>query len=221
MKEYIKIINIIDKSGSMNSMIETAINGFNEFIIEQKSLDGDALVSTILFDSQYQPLYEDMDVKNCYLLDKNNYKPSSMTALYDAIGYTIDKEIDKLGNLPLEERPIKTLCIILTDGAENSSKKYTNVKIKEMITEMKKEFNWEFIFLGADENASLTAEIMGISTSNSYSFTNNSKGLSDAYRGVNYASTVFRSSVSADSMSFNSETLMDDYRKESEKKETK
>lgn len=216
MKEYVKIINIIDKSGSMNSMLETAINGFNEFIIEQKSLDGDALVSTILFDSKYHKLYEDMDVKDCYLLTKDNYKPSSMTALYDAIGYTIDNEIDKLGNLPLEERPVKTLCIILTDGQENTSKKYSNVKIKEMITEMKNDFNWEFIFLGADENASLTAEIMGISKSNSYAFTNNSDGLKDAYMGVNYASTVYRSSVKTDNLEFNSSSLMDDYKKSKE-----
>lgn len=213
MKEYVKIINIIDKSGSMNSMLETAINGFNEFIIEQKSLDGDALVSTILFDSHYQSLYEDMDVKDCYLLTKDNYKPSSMTALYDAIGYSLDNEIDKLGNLPLEERPIKTLCIILTDGQENCSKKYSNVKIKEMITEMKKDFNWEFIFLGASEDASLTAEIMGISTSNSYAFTNNSDGLKDAYKGVNYASTVYRSSAKMDNLDFESSSLMDDYKK--------
>lgn len=213
MKEYVKIINIIDKSGSMNSMLETAINGFNEFIIEQKSLDGDALVSTILFDSNYHPLYEDMDIKDCYLLNKDNYKPSSMTSLYDSICTCISNEIDKLGNLPLEERPIKTICVILTDGFENSSKKYSSKKTKEMITEMKNDFNWEFLFLAANEEASLTAEIMGISTSNSYSFTNNSDGLKDAFSAINYASTVYRSSVKSDSLEFNSSSLMDDYKK--------
>ena len=208
MENYIKIINIIDKSGSMSSMLNTAITGFNEFLDEQKGLEGDCLVSTILFDNGYHTLYEDMDIKECYHLDRNNYRPAGGTALYDSICITIDKEIDKLGFLPKEERPQKTLCVILTDGYENGSKKYSSVRVKEMITEMREDFNWEFIFLAANEEASFTAQTMGISTSNSYSFTNNSDGLKDAFAAVNYSSTVYRSSTS----DVISDSLMDDYR---------
>ena len=194
MKNYVKIINIIDKSGSMSSMIDTAINGFNEFLIEQKKVEGQALVSTILFNSQYQPLYEDLDIQNCQFLDKNNYVPSSMTSLYDAIGKTINNEIDKLGNLPFDERPEKTLCVILTDGFENSSKSFTKDQIKKLIGEMREDFKWEFIFLAADESASLTAETLGVSRGNSYAFVNSSSGLKDAYKGVSFASTTYRKS---------------------------
>lgn len=219
MENYVKIINIIDRSGSMSSILESAINGFNEFIIEQKNQEGCANVSTYMFSSNYEKLYENINIKECRLLDKTTFIPGGMTALYDAIGYTIDNEINNLGNLPIEERPIKTLCVILTDGYENSSKKYSSSKIKEMISEMKKDFDWEFIFLAANEEASFTAETIGISKSNSYAWTNSSDGVKDAYRGISYAANIFRSSVSMDAMdkTFNSETLMDEYRKENKK----
>lgn len=211
MKEYIKIINIIDRSGSMGSMKETALNGFNGFINEQRTIEGDALVSTILFNNQYQVLYNDIDIKECGLLTNENFITTSTTALYDAIGKTIDSEINKLGELSKEERPMKTLCVILTDGYENASHAYSSQKIKEMITEMKKDFNWEFIFLAANEDSALTAKTMGISASNSYAFTNTSAGLTDAFNGINYASKVYRS-ASVMSQNLDTSSLMDDYR---------
>lgn len=214
MEKYVKIINIIDKSGSMGSMIDTAINGFNEFLIEQQNVEGKALVTTVLFSNLYQKLYESIDIKDCYQLDKNNYIPGGMTALYDAIGKTIQQELDILGNLPNEERPEKYLCVILTDGYENSSREYNRDKIKSLIGEMKESFNWEFIFLAANEDASLTAETMGISKGNSYAFTNSADGLKDAYRGVSYAAMSYRTRTVSDT-NFD---LMDEYRKSKEEK---
>ena len=209
MKNYIKIINIIDKSGSMDTMIDTAINGFNEFLIEQKKVDGDALVSTVLFSDGYYPVYDDVDIQKCLYLDKNNYIPKGYTALYDAIGKTINKEIDKLGNMPIEDRPVKILCVILTDGHENHSREFTKDQIKNLIGEMKEEFNWEFIFLAANEEASLTAQTMGISKGNSYSFANNADGLKSAYSAVSFASTSYRNSKSV-----KMDNLMSDYEEE-------
>jgi uncharacterized protein YegL len=210
MKNYVKIINIIDRSGSMGSMIDTAINGFNEFIQEQQTVEGNALVSTVLFSSGmnfYNKLYENIDIKECFLLNKQNYTTGGMTALYDAIGKAIDDEIDQLGSLPKEERPSKTLCVILTDGYENKSEKFNKDSIREKISEMKEDFNWEFIFLAANEEASLTAETMGISKGNSYAFTNSSTGLKDAYMGVSFATRTYRSSKTV-----SMDNLMDDYR---------
>jgi von Willebrand factor type A domain-containing protein len=207
MKNYVKIVNIIDRSGSMGSMIDTAIGGFNEFLQEQQNIEGDALVSTMLFSSKFHNLYENSDIQECKFLNKDNYIPNGTTALYDAIGRTIDNEIDQLGNLPKEERPEKTLCVILTDGYENASRKFTKEQIKEKISEMKEDFNWEFIFLAANEDASLTAETMGISKGNSYAFTNSSTGLKDAYTAVSFATTSYRQSKST-----SLDDVMDDYR---------
>jgi len=211
MKNYVKIINIIDRSGSMGSMIDTAINGFNEFLQEQQQVDGNALVSTMLFSTKFNKLYENLDIQKCELLNKQTYTTGGMTSLYDAIGLTIDNEIDQLGNLPKEERPDKTLCVILTDGYENSSKEFNKDQIKEKISEMKEDFNWEFIFLAANEEASLTAETMGISKGNSYAFINSASGLKDAYMGVSHATRVYRNSKAVVM-----DNLMDDYKDSSE-----
>ena len=216
MKEYVKIINIIDRSSSMGSMIDTAINGFNEFIQEQKTIEGDALVSTILFSSGinfFNKLYENKDIKNCELLNKTNYTTGGMTALYDAIGKAIDDEIDQLGNLPKGKRPEKTLCVILTDGYENRSTMFNKDSIREKISEMKEDFNWEFIFLAANEQAAFAAETMGISKGNAYAFTNSSDGLKDAYMGVSHATRTYRHSKSV-----TMDGLMDDYRDSDESK---
>ena len=169
------------------------------------------MVSTALFSyhDRYNLLYEDIDVKDCYLLNKENYRPGGSTALYDAIGQTINHEIDKLGNLPVEERPEKILCVILTDGYENDSKKFNKEQIKKLIGEMKEDFKWEFIFLAANEEASTTAETMGISRGNSYAFANSAEGLKDAYRGVSYAATSYRHSKSV-----KLDNLMSDYEEE-------
>lgn len=207
MKNYVKIVNIIDRSSSMGSMIDVAINGFNEFLQEQQTIEGEALVSTMLFSTKFHNLYENLDIQDCKFLDRNNYQPGGMTALYDAIGKTIDNEIDQLGSLPKEERPEKTLCVILTDGEENRSREFTREQIKEKISEMKEDFNWEFIFLAANEDASLTAEAMGISKGNSYAFTNSSTGLKDAYTAVSFATTSYRHSKST-----KLDNVMEDYR---------
>jgi hypothetical protein len=212
MEKYVKIINIIDKSGSMKDMLDAAINGFNSFLEEQKSVEGKALVSTILFNSDYQILYENMDIQNCTYFNKENYVPKNSTALYDSIGRTLENEVDRLGGMSIEERPEKTLCIILTDGFENASKNYSQQKIKTMITEMREDFKWEFLFLGADENASLTAQSMGISAGNSYAFMNTNDGLKDAYRGISNSSKVYRMSKSVVN-----DNLMDSYREENKK----
>jgi len=206
MNNYVKIINIIDKSGSMGSIIDTAISGFNEFLMDQKRVEGRALVSTVLFSDGYYPIYEDMDVQSVEFLNRNNYTTNGSTALYDAIGRTINNEIDKLGNLPMEERPDKILCVILTDGEENHSSKFTKDQIKKLIGEMREDFKWEFIFLAANEQATTTAETMGISRGNSYAFANSAVGLKDAYKGVSFATTSYRQSKSV-----KLDNLMSDY----------
>lgn len=213
MKNYVKIINIIDRSTSMRSMLDVAINGFNAFLEDQKSVDGDALVSTVQFSNLYNMLYENLDIQKCEYFNRDNYVPGGSTALYDAIGKTIEHEVDLLGNLPKEERPEKTLCVILTDGEENSSHYFSQSKIKEMIEEMKEDFKWEFIFLAANEKAAFAAQTMGISKGNAYAFTNSSSGLKDAYLGVSHATRVYRHSKSV-----TMDGLMDDYRDSEESK---
>lgn len=193
MKNYTKIICILDRSGSMSSIIDDAIGGINTFITGQKEVEGEASLTVHLFDDKYETFYKDIDIKNAMLFDKKTYVPRGMTSLYDAIGKTINYEIDWLGQTPIEARPEKTLCIILTDGQENNSTEFNRDKIREMIDEMRKDYKWEFIFLAANQDAALSAQGMGISGGNSYTFDYSGQGVNTAYASMSRATTKYRS----------------------------
>jgi hypothetical protein len=216
MKNYTKIICILDRSGSMSSIIDDAIGGINTFITGQKEVEGNASLTVHLFDDQYETYYKDIDIKDAMLFDKKSYVPRGMTSLYDAIGKTINYEIDWLGQTPIEDRPEKTLCIILTDGQENNSTEFNREKIKTMIDEMRKDYKWEFIFLAANQDAALSAQGMGISGGNSYTFDYSGQGVNTAYASMSKATTRYRSmSLSADE----SLNLMKDIEEEEDEKE--
>ena len=162
----IDIICIIDKSGSMKSIAKDSIEGFNNFLNEQKSANYEARLSLLLFNSYFQKLYDNIDIQAIEPLNDKTYIPDNMTSLYDAIGMEIDSYLDKLSKTPKKKRSDKALFVILTDGFENSSKTYHKELIKLMIEEMREEFDCEFIFLAANQDACLQAETMGIPTSN-------------------------------------------------------
>lgn len=193
MEKYTKIICILDRSGSMSSIIDDAIGGINTFIDGQKLVEGDASLTVHLFDDKYETFYRDVNIKEARLFDRNTYVPRGMTSLYDAIGRTINDEIDWLGNTPVEYRPEKTLCIILTDGQENNSREFNREKIKTMIEEMRNDYKWEFIFLAANQDATLSATGMGISGGNSFTFDYSGQGVNTAYQKVYAATTTYRS----------------------------
>jgi hypothetical protein len=196
-----EVLFILDKSGSMNSIKSDAIGGYNAFIDEQKKLEDDTKFSLFLFDSNYQKIYESVSLSEIKSLDESTYIPSSMTALYDAIGITIEESVTKYNKLSDNEKPDRVLCVILTDGENNKSTKYTREAIFEMIDERRKN-DWEFIFLAAGQDAMKVASSMNIDTSNSYNFSASSDGMSDVFQKVSCASTLYRSS-SAKKMKFN------------------
>lgn len=112
MEKYVKIMCVLDRSTSMSSIIDDAINGFNTFLSKQKEIEGNATMDILLFDSSFETVCENIDIQNVSKFNSETYVPQGCTALYDAIGMTIDNEIDRLATLPLEERPEKSLCVI-------------------------------------------------------------------------------------------------------------
>jgi hypothetical protein len=192
-----KIICILDRSGSMSSIINDAIGGFNSFLEEQQKLDDVAFMDIILFDDRYDKIVDNININDVVALNRRTYSPRGSTALYDAIGRTINNEIDLYAEDP-NNRPDKTLCVILTDGEENASCEYNSDKIKLMIKEMKEDFKWNFIFLAANQDAMLTADGMGISMGNSMSFVADGDGISNAYSNINVAATYYRNTTDVD-----------------------
>jgi uncharacterized protein YegL len=186
-----KIICIIDRSGSMASIINDAIGGFNTFLNDQKKVDGEAVMDLVLFDTKFKKVVNNDDIQKVNELNRETYTCGGMTALYDAIGRTIDDELDYLAKDP-KNRCDKTLCVILTDGDENSSREYSGGKIRLMIEEMKEHFKWNFVFLAANQDAFASADKIGISKGNAVNFAATSDGINVAYKTASRVSTYYR-----------------------------
>lgn len=161
-KALIEIVFILDRSGSMSGLEADTIGGFNSLISKQKKEDGQALVSTILFDDRSEVLHDRVPLEHIEKMTDRDYYVRGCTALLDAIGGAIHH----IGNVHKyareEDCPEKTLFIITTDGIENASKRYTYDKVKQMVERQKSKYGWEFIFLGANIDALEVAGRFGI-----------------------------------------------------------
>ncbi len=161
-KNVTEIVFILDRSGSMSGLEKDTIGGFNSMLKKQKKEEGEAVVSTILFDDRTEVLHNRIPLNEVEPLTEEQYYVRGCTALLDAVGGAIDYIKKARKEMPKEERPDKTIFIITTDGMENSSKKYSYAKVKKMI-EKRKAKNWEFLFLGANIDAVSEAAKFGIS----------------------------------------------------------
>jgi len=171
-----EIAFILDRSGSMESMTHAAISGFNEFLkAQQATLDDQgkpipATFTLILFDHEYLPIHSRAPIQTAEPLSLETYQPRGSTALLDAIGRTIDYIGAELAATPEPERPSKVIIAILTDGQENASEHFSMSRINQRITHQTEKYQWEFLFLGANQDAIATAARMGIPSRNSATF---------------------------------------------------
>jgi uncharacterized protein YegL len=148
-----EVVAILDKSGSMVSLTRDTIGGFNSFLEEQKKQPGEMFISLVLFNDKVQTLYDHVDIKKVKkLTDKREtgYFTDGSTALFDALGTTINAVGKRLSDTPEDERPSKVLLFIVTDGEENASKEFTCDQIKQMVETQKRDYSWDFMFTGAN-----------------------------------------------------------------------
>jgi uncharacterized protein YegL len=148
-----EIIIVLDRSGSMDGIVDDTIGGINTLITEQAKNPGEVKLTLIQFDNQYEVFVAGRPIKDVPLLNKATYVPRGSTALLDAIGRTINDVGARLSTTKEEERPSLVLFVIQTDGQENASREYTHEKIKQMIAHQKDTYKWQFLFLGADQDA--------------------------------------------------------------------
>ena len=187
----IDIVCVLDMSGSMGSIIETAREGFNNFLKEQQESGNKIRFSLMFFDTEFFMPYKNMNIQKVKKMNKNTYYARGGTSLLDAMGKNLDDYLEYLGNTPKNKRADKTLFVILTDGEENSSKVYHRELIKNMVTEMREEFKVSFIYLGANQDACFEAESMGIDRSNAFNYDHNDTGISVAYSNISKATSYF------------------------------
>ena len=177
MKDITELVIIIDRSGSMHSLTNDVIRGFNSLIEEQKK-DENTLVTTIFFNDSIKFVHERVSVNDIKPLDKRSYIPSGCTALLDAIGDGIAFIKSKHALLKEEDLPKHTIFSIMTDGLENSSREYSYKKIKDMI-EFQKKCGWDFIFQAANIDTEYEAGRLGIDLDMAASFEPSSEGVAN------------------------------------------
>ena len=195
-QDLTEVVFILDRSGSMSGLESDTIGGFNSMIKKQKEEEGEAYISTILFDSVSEVIYDRVPVAKIEPMTEKQYYTRGSTALLDAIGSAI-KHISNIHKYAREEdRPAKTLFIITTDGMENSSSVYSYENVKKMVEYEKEHYGWEFIFLGANIDAIATAKSFGISADRAMNYHSDHRGTRRNYSVLSKSISGLRRSKS-------------------------
>lgn len=192
-KNLTEMVFILDRSGSMQSLTSDTIGGFNSMIENQKNEEGEAYVTTVLFDDQYEVLHDHANIQKIEPITNKEYYARGTTALLDAIGKTINSIGNRLSGTPEDERPDKVIFVITTDGFENASKEFDKKTVKEMIEHQQDKYSWTFMFLGANMDAVGEAASLGINTDFAKTYTANSIGTQSVYTSMAKAMSCARS----------------------------
>ena len=178
-----ELVFILDRSGSMGGLEADTIGGFNGMIEKQKKEEGEAYVSTILFDNESEVIHDRVKLSEIRPMTEEDYYVRGCTALLDAIGDAV-KHISNIHQYARpEDVPAHTMFVITTDGMENASRRYTYKEIKKLIGKQK-ELGWEFLFIGANIDAVEVAERVGISKERTANYVSDSVGTSMVFQAL-------------------------------------
>lgn len=183
--EPVEIVVIADRSGSMESIRDDAIGGFNAFLEEQKKVEGEANLTLVLFDDKYEVPVDAMPLADVYPLTKATFVPRGMTAMNDAIGRALTA---------LEAKnPAKAIICILTDGMENASREFDANQVKKLVTAAENR-GWRVIYLAANQDAFAVGARMGVLPQNSQNFAATGAGVQSAYGSLSRSTSDYRGS---------------------------
>lgn len=191
-KGLTELVFILDKSGSMGGLEKDTIGGYNSMLEKQKAVPGECLITTVLFDNDYELLHDRIDIRAVSPITEKEYVVGGSTALLDAIGRTIHKIGNAQMNTADDYRAEKVMFAIITDGEENSSREYSAEKVKAQIQRQKEKYDWEFIFLGANIDAVETAGRFGIAPDRAQNYHADSEGTALNFRVMSDAVATFR-----------------------------
>mgnify|MGYP004607703571 FL=1 len=175
-----ELVFVLDRSGSMGGLESDTIGGFNGMLAKQKKEDGEANVTTVLFDDQVEIIHDRFPIAAVKPLTDDDYYVRGLTALLDAVGSTVKKIENVQKRLPEDLKAEKVIFVITTDGQENSSNEYTAKMVRRMI-EAHQEQGWQFIFMGANMDAVTEAERLGICRKHAVSYCNDAEGVALNY----------------------------------------
>ncbi len=190
-KDLTELVFILDRSGSMHGLESDTVGGYNALLDKQRKEDGEAIVTTVLFDDGYELLHDRIPLTGIADITTKEYYVRGCTALLDAVGRTITKVENARAHTLESQRPEKTLFVITTDGMENASKEYQLDIVKAMIDRCR-EKGWEFLFMGANMDAVKTAGAMGIAPERSVNYHADSAGTAATFASVACAVSEMR-----------------------------
>ena len=191
-KNLTELVFILDKSGSMSGLEKDTIGGFNSMLDQQRKVDGECVITTVLFDNRYELLHDRIDIRAVQPITGKEYFVGGSTALLDAIGKTIHKIGTVQKNTTEDYRAEKVMFVIITDGEENASRCYSSMQIRQMIQHQKERYGWEFIFLGANIDAVETAGRFGIDADRAVDYVPDGEGTELNFRIMSQTVATFR-----------------------------
>ena len=183
-KNILELVFILDRSGSMHGLERDTVGGFNSMIEKQKSVEGEVLVSTVLFNTKTTVLHDRKPITEIEKMKIKDFETCGCTALLDAIGSSINHISNIHKYIRKEDVPNKVMFVITTDGFENASNVFTSKQIKELIKEKQEKDKWEFLFIGANIDAVETANLYGIDELNAVNYHADKKGTKVLYDSV-------------------------------------
>jgi Mg-chelatase subunit ChlD len=194
-QDYTHVTVILDRSGSMDSIRDDIIGGFNSFLREQKAEPGQATMTLVQFDTEdpYEVIHRFKPIEAVPELDRATYVPRGCTPLLDAFGRGINDIEKSLGELAEEDRPSKVMVVALTDGQENASREFTKDQIEKMVKVKTAESDWQFVFLTTDLAAFGDARALGIHAGSSLLFVKSAEGSVKAWKSLSRGMSDYRS----------------------------
>jgi hypothetical protein len=194
--DYTHIAVILDRTGSMESIRDDTIGGFNAFLNEQKQQPGKATLTLVQFDSQdsYEVIHQVKPIKELLELTRETYVPRASTPLLDAIGRGINDLEKCLAEMKENNRPSKVVFVVITDGQENASREFRRDQILKMINEKEKQYGWQFVFLSADLDAIDDAMDQGFQAKSAMAFDKTGPGARNAWGSVSEKISNYRAS---------------------------
>jgi uncharacterized protein YegL len=197
-QNYTKLVFIVDRSGSMAYIASDMSGGLKSLLEKEKSNNaGECDVSIYEFDDKYDIVYKNKNIKD--VLPNYVLSPRGGTALYDAVGKTINSVGKDLSDLNEQDRPDRVLFVIITDGHENASKEFTQQQIKNMIEHQENVYKWTFSYLGANQDAFSVGAGFGIvDNSKILNYKATSAGVSSSFDALYANVSAFRKSRSVD-----------------------
>ena len=183
-KNLTELVFVLDKSGSMTGLESDTIGGFNSMLKKQKKAPGECLVTTVLFSDTMQTVHDRVPLSEVKEMTEEDYQPMGCTALYDALGNTVNKITSIHKYIRKEDVPSNTVFVIITDGYENASREFTHARLKSLVESKKEKEKWEFLFIGANIDAAATAESIGIARNRAANYKADSVGTGVVFESV-------------------------------------